>query len=94
MHVPARPVFTSFQIDVLINNAGRSQRAWVKDTELAVDREMIELNVIGVLSLTKCVLPHMIERKYGRIVLTSSLASKMGSYRRAGISAGSILARS
>jgi dehydrogenase/reductase SDR family protein 7 len=64
------------QIDVLVNNAGRSQRAWIVDTELAVDREMIELNVIGQISLTKCVLPHMIERHCGQIVVTSSLAGK------------------
>jgi dehydrogenase/reductase SDR family protein 7 len=66
------------QIDVLVNNAGRSQRAWIVDTELAVDREMIELNVIGQISLTKCVLPHMIERHCGQIVVTSSLAGKTG----------------
>jgi dehydrogenase/reductase SDR family protein 7 len=66
------------QIDILINNAGRSQRAWIADTELAVDREMIELNVIGQVSLTKSVLPHMIERRSGHVVVTSSLAGKMG----------------
>jgi len=66
------------QIDVLVNNAGRSQRAWAIETDLAVDREMIELNVIGQMSLTKSVLPHMIERQSGHIVVTSSLAGKMG----------------
>jgi dehydrogenase/reductase SDR family member 7 len=66
------------QIDILVNNAGRSQRAWIADTELAVDREMIDLNVVGVVSLTKCVLPHMLERQSGHLVVTSSLASKMG----------------
>lgn len=66
------------QIDILINNAGRSQRAWIAETELAVDREMIDLNVIGQVSLTKSVLPHMIKRRSGHIVITSSLAAKMG----------------
>jgi len=63
-----------------VNNAGRSQRAFVIDTDLAIDREMIELNVIAPLSLTKCVLPHMITRKQGRIVITSSIAGKIGNY--------------
>lgn len=63
-----------------MNNAGRSQRAFVIDTDLAVDREMIELNVIAPMSLTKCVLPHMIARQQGRIVITSSIAGKIGNY--------------
>ena len=36
------------RIDVLVNNAGRSQRALVENTELAVDQEMMALNVIGM----------------------------------------------
>lgn len=35
-------------IDVLVNNGGRSQRALVETTELAVDQSMLALNVIGV----------------------------------------------
>lgn len=66
------------QLDILVNNAGRSQRAWAIETELAVDVEMIQLNVIGQVSLTKCVLPHMVERGKGHVIITSSLASKTG----------------
>ena len=65
-----------------MNNAGRSQRAFVVDTELAVDREMIELNIIAPISLTKCVLPHMIACQRGHIVTTSSIAGKIGNYCR------------
>jgi len=61
-----------------VNNAGRTQRAWIIDTELTVDREMIELNTIAPISLTKCVLPHMAARKQGHIVVTSSLAGIIG----------------
>lgn len=67
-----------YQLDILVNNAGRSQRAWAIETELAVDVEMIQLNVIGQVSLTKCVLPHMVERGKGHVIITSSLASKTG----------------
>lgn len=66
------------KIDVLVNNAARSQRALAVDTELTVDQEMIHLNVVGQLSLTKCVLPHMVDRCKGHIVVTSSLAGKAG----------------
>nr|KAG5695186.1 hypothetical protein BaRGS_018308 [Batillaria attramentaria] len=39
---------------------------------------MLETNVLGVLSLTKCVLPHMMQRKAGHIVVMSSIAGKVG----------------
>jgi len=63
-----------------VNNAGRSQRAFVVDTEIAVDREMIELNIIAPVSLTKCVVPHMIARRRGHVAVTSSIAGKIGNY--------------
>ena len=67
-----------FQIDILVNNGGRSQRALIEDTDLAVDRAMIELNTLGTISLTKAVLPHFKKRKSGHVVVTSSVAGKMG----------------
>ncbi|GAB1601426.1 dehydrogenase/reductase SDR family member 7-like [Argonauta hians] len=66
------------QIDILINNAGRSQRAAWEETALDVDRYCMELNVLGTLSLTKNVLPHMINRGEGHIVLMSAVEGKIG----------------
>ena len=63
---------------MLVNNAGSSQRAVALDTELGVDRAVLELNTIGTLSLTKCVLPHMIERGSGTLVVISSVAGIIG----------------
>ena len=68
----------AFQIDVLINNAGSSQRAIALDTELEVDKVIVELNTIGTVSLTKSVLPHMIERHSGSLVVISSVAGIIG----------------
>ena len=66
------------QIDVLINNAGSSQRAIILDTELRVDRAILDLNTVGTVSLTKCVLPHMVERGRGSLVIVSSVAGIIG----------------
>lgn len=63
---------------MLVNNAGRSQRALWEKTSLEVDKAMLNVNVLGLLSLTKCILPQMIKQNYGRIVITSSLAGKLG----------------
>eukprot|EP00118_Oscarella_pearsei_P011710 m.80404 g.80404 ORF g.80404 m.80404 type:complete len:341 (+) comp36191_c0_seq3:67-1089(+) len=65
-------------IDILINNAGRSQRALIANTELGVDRELLETNTLGTISLTKAILPSMMERKSGHIAFISSMAGKLG----------------
>ncbi|KAG8511705.1 Dehydrogenase/reductase SDR family member 7, partial [Galemys pyrenaicus] len=61
------------KIDILVNNGGRSQRSLCAETNLDVYKELIEINYLGTVSLTKCVLPHMIERKQGKIVTVNSL---------------------
>ena len=66
------------QVDVLVNNGGRSQRAWIHDTALQVDQDMVNLNVLGQISLTKMVLPYMRQRKSGLIMVNSSVTGKMG----------------
>lgn len=66
------------KIDILVNNGARSQRAWIKDTDTKVDKEMFELVVLAQISLTKAVLPHWMDRKKGHVVVTSSIAGKVG----------------
>ncbi|XP_070577032.1 dehydrogenase/reductase SDR family member 7-like [Ptychodera flava] len=74
----AQKVLAKFgKIDILVNNGGRSQRSYALDTSLEVDKECIKLNVIGTVSLTKAVLPDMVKRKSGHIVIISSLAGKL-----------------
>ncbi|KAF5922785.1 hypothetical protein HPG69_013130 [Diceros bicornis minor] len=71
--VATKAVLQEFgKIDILVNNGGRSQRSLFVDTSLDVYKELIELNYLGTVSLTKCVLPHMIERKQGKIVTVNS----------------------
>lgn len=65
-------------VDVLVNNAGRSQRALFEKTSFNVDRQLLEINTLGTISLTKALLPHMVEQKSGHIVVTSSIAGKHG----------------
>lgn len=69
-------------IDVLVNNAGVSQRSLAKDTTIEVDRRIMELDYFSIVSLTKSLLPHMIERQQGLIVSISSVAGKIGTPMR------------
>ncbi len=61
-------------IDVLINNAGVGYMAVVEDLRLADLRQQFETNLFGVLRVTQAVLPHMRQRKSGRILMMSSVA--------------------
>ena len=62
-------------IDVLVNNAGlaRGTEQIATGTGEAW-REMIETNVLGLLEVTRRVLPHMIEQGGGHVVVIGSIA--------------------
>jgi short-subunit dehydrogenase len=74
-------------IDILINNGGISQRGLIKDTNLDVDRKLMEINYFGAVALTKYLLPHFIRQKHGHYVVVSSLTGKFGTPYRSGYAA-------
>lgn len=65
-------------IDVLINNAGVSQRALTVDTDINVDRSIMELDYFAVVTLTKALLPQFIKQQKGNIIVISSVSGLMG----------------
>lgn len=75
------------KIDILINNAGVSQRSLVIETPVEVDRKVFEVNFFGTITLTKGVLPMMIEAGGGHIVVMSSVVGKFGMTLRSAYSA-------
>jgi len=77
-------ISTFGQIDMLINNAGISQRSFCLDTDMDVYRTMFEVNVLGQIALTKQILPLMIKQNSGHMVVTSSVAGKVGAPLRTG----------
>lgn len=72
------------RIDLLFNNAGISQRSLCVDTEMAVYRRLFEIDVFAQIALTKRVLPIMIDQKTGHLVVTASVAGKVGVALRTG----------
>ena len=50
---------------------------WQK-VELPVDRNLFEINVLGPVSITREVLPHMVRQGGGHVVVVSSIAGKIG----------------
>jgi 3-oxoacyl-[acyl-carrier protein] reductase len=68
------------QIDILCNNAGITRDArLVKMTEEQFD-QVIAVNLKGVFNMTQAVVPHLIERGYGRIITTSSVVGLYGNF--------------
>lgn len=74
-------------VDLMVHNGGVSQRALARDTELAVDRRLIEVDYLGAVALTKALLPSMRQRGGGRFVVVSSLVGKVGTPLRSGYAA-------
>lgn len=75
------------QIDVLVNNGGVSQRSVFEETDVETIRQLMEVNFFGSIGLTKEILSHMISRKSGHIIVTSSVAGKIGTKFRTGYAA-------
>lgn len=65
-------------IDLLINNAGISQRSIALETEMQTYRTIFDVDVFGQIALTKQVLPIMLQQGYGHLAVTASVAGKMG----------------
>lgn len=62
------------QLDILINNAGVMYNEPVATADLGRWRQMIELNVIGLIAATQAALPGMTARRSGHIVNIASTA--------------------
>lgn len=83
----SREVLSKFQIDLLFNNGGISQRSLTIDTSIESARKIFEVNFFGHVQITNTVLPQMISRRTGHIVTISSLTGKWGFYLRSAYSA-------
>jgi len=66
-----------WDIDVLINNAGAGQTGPMADVPLDRVRHLFEVNVFGTLAVTQKVLPRMVAKGAGRVIIVSSIAGVM-----------------
>jgi short-subunit dehydrogenase len=74
-------------VDLLIHCGGVSQRARAAETDPDVVRRLMEVNFFGTVTLTRQMLPAMLERGQGRIVVVSSLVGKFGAPQRSAYAA-------
>lgn len=64
------------QVDVLVNDAGQGQYGLFAETDINREMDIIQLNIGATISLVKCFLPEMLQRKEGKILNLSSIAGK------------------
>jgi NAD(P)-dependent dehydrogenase (short-subunit alcohol dehydrogenase family) len=72
------------RIDVVVNNAGYANLAAIEDIALDDFREQIATNLLGVVNVTKAVLPVLRARGGGHIIQVSSIGGRLAT---AGLSA-------
>jgi dehydrogenase/reductase SDR family member 7B len=74
-------------IDVLVNNAGISQRTSMLDTGMPAYRQLMEIDLFAPMALTKALAPGWVERGSGHVVVVSSVFGHIAMARRTGYAA-------
>ncbi|MEI4768118.1 3-oxoacyl-ACP reductase FabG [Psychrobacillus sp. FJAT-51614] len=65
-------------IDILINNAGITRDAMLTKMTAEDFSHVLDVNLTGVFNCTQAVLPHLVEKGYGKIINTSSVSGIYG----------------
>ena len=73
-------------IDIVMMNAGISQRTNVEDTSMEMVRKIMEVNYFSPVAIAKKLLPLMVSRGGGNIAVTTSIAGRFGFPLRCGYS--------
>jgi len=71
-------------VDILINNAGISQRSLIMDTDFEVYKKLMDVDYLGTVAVTKAILPHFVERRSGHFATVTSLMGMFSSPYRSG----------
>ncbi|MBV9817212.1 MAG: SDR family oxidoreductase [Solirubrobacterales bacterium] len=82
------------RLDILVNNAGIGAAGTVEDNSEEEWHRVFDVNVLGMMRVTRCALPHLRESPHAAIVNTCSIAATAGLPQRALYSAtkGAVLA--
>lgn len=72
------------RIDGVLLSGGISQRSLILETDIKVDRKLMEVDYLGNVAIAKALLPHFIENRSGLFIVISSVMGKFGSPYRSG----------
>ncbi len=68
------------KIDILINNAGITRDAALKNMTFTQWQQVIDINLSGVFHCTKSISPYMVAQQSGRIINAASVVAHNGSF--------------
>lgn len=68
------------RIDILVNNAGILRDATLAKMTPEQWQQVIDVNLTGVFNCTKAVIPHMIEKQFGKIINATSVVGLYGNF--------------
>ncbi|KAF4496232.1 ketoreductase [Fusarium agapanthi] len=66
------------RIDVVVNNAGYADMASIEDADIKGFREQVDVNLFGVVNVTKAIVPIMRKQKSGHVIQVSSVGGRVG----------------
>lgn len=66
------------QIDILVNNAGITQPLKIMDITHEDYDAVLDVNLLGTLNMSQAVIPHMRDRKTGKLINMSSVSAQRG----------------
>jgi NAD(P)-dependent dehydrogenase (short-subunit alcohol dehydrogenase family) len=75
------------RVDILVNNAGILRDRTFAKLDLADFRLVMDVHLMGSVNCTRAVWPHMQQRGYGRVVLTTSSSGLYGNFGQTAYSA-------
>ena len=75
-----RVVDTFGHIDILVNNAGITKDAQFYKMDLEQFKDVIDINLMGTVTMSKAVVPYMMQQHYGRIIHSSSVSALSGNF--------------
>ena len=68
------------RVDILVNNAGILRDKTFAKMDLTDFRLVLDVHLMGAVHCSKAVWPHMMEQKYGRILMTTSSTGLYGNF--------------
>ena len=80
----SRIIEESHRIDALVHFAGMTLRGFFEDLSLTEIKKVFDVNVFGTMTVVQQVLPIMRRQQSGRIILTTSVAGRIGTMSIAG----------
>ena len=78
------------RVDVLVNNAGILRDKSFAKMDMDDFRLVVDVHLMGAAHCCKAVWPHMVEQKYGRIVMTTSSTGLYGNFGQANYGAAKL----